>query len=154
MLDDHAAGGGEVAFQAIRLTLPPGRQVPDLPLRLPSGVELSLRRLKGRSIALVFCSPRSEPSMDHLEYVREVGRGEGAPIVIGVCDTESSERVAEIVEERRIPFLVLADPGQRIASVFGVWCWPATIWIGPDQVVEAVDFGGAAAASKGEPEGY
>ncbi len=59
--------------------------------------------------------------------------------VIAVGDGEGPERVAELVEEREFPFLVLADPDRLVSRAFGVWCWPATVWIRTDGRIEAID---------------
>jgi peroxiredoxin len=68
-------------------------------------------------------------------------RRESAPLIIAIGDGESPEQAAEIAKERNLPYLVLADPDRLVSRAFGVWCWPATVWIRADQRVEAVDFG-------------
>jgi peroxiredoxin len=148
-IDKHAKAGGEVAMNPIRLAIGLNERPPDVPLRLADGSELSLRRLKGRPIALTFWTSRSEPSLDHLEFLREMQmtRGRGAPVTIAVGDGESPERVARILKEKEFPFLLLPDPDRRVSRMFGVWCWPCTVWIRPDQRVEAIDFGAAPPAT-------
>jgi peroxiredoxin len=141
-LDKHAEPGGEVEAVPIRVAARLNRRPPDVPLRLEDGSELSLRRLKGRPVALTFWTPRSRPSIDHLELLGEMCRrgGAEAPLVIAVGNG-GREPAAEAVRARRLPFPILADADGRISRIFGVWCWPTTIWIRPDQRVEAVDFG-------------
>jgi peroxiredoxin len=154
-IDKYAKAGGEVALHPIRLAIGLNERPPDVPLRLADGSELSIRRLKGRPIALTFWTSRSEPRLDHLEFLRDVQmtRGRGAPVTIAIGDGESPERVAEIVKEKGFPFLVLPDPNRRVSRMFGVWCWPCTVWIRPDQRVEAIDFGAAPPATpSGKPQ--
>lgn len=158
-IDKHAKAGGEVALNPIRLAIRLNDRPPDVPLRLADGSELSLRRVKGRPLALTFWTSRSEPSLDHLEFLRDMQttRGRSAPVTIAVGDGESPDRVAEVAKERRLPFLVLPDPDRRVSRMFGVWCWPCTVWIRPDQRVEAIDFGVAPAATtpgRVRPHGY
>lgn len=150
-VEKHTTRDGEVASIAIRLAVEPGSRPPDVPLRLTDGSELSLRRLRGRPLALTFYTTRSEPSLDHLEFLRDLAasRGSRAPLVIAVGDGETHDRAAELAKERQLPFAVLADPDRLISRRFGVWCWPATVWIRADQVIEAIDFGSAAPASTG-----
>lgn len=142
-IDRYAEGGGEIAAHPIGLAVRVNQRPPDLPLPLPDGSELSLRRLKGRPVVLAFWTPRSGPSVAHLELLRDLPAADGyqAPLVVAVCDGEGPERVEELVGHRRLPFLVLPDPDRRIARQFGVWCWPATVWIRPDQRIEAIDLG-------------
>jgi peroxiredoxin len=142
-LDKYATGGGEIAVVPIRLSIRLGERPPDVPLRLGGGSELSLGRLNGLPVALAFWTRLSEPSLDQLEYLRYVHatRRESAPLIIAIGDGESPEQAAEIAKERNLPYLVLADPDRLVSRAFGVWCWPATVWIRADQRVEAVDFG-------------
>ncbi|MGH2555647.1 MAG: redoxin domain-containing protein, partial [Actinomycetota bacterium] len=154
-IDKHAKASGEVALNPIRLAIGLNDRPPDVPLRLADGSELSLRRLKGRPLALTFWTSRSEPSLDHLEFLRDLHttRGRWAPVTIAVGDGESPDRVARIVKEKELPFLVLPDPDRRVSRMFGVWCWPCTVWIRPDQRVEAIDFGAAPpATAPGRPQ--
>jgi peroxiredoxin len=152
-LDKHAKEGGEIATIPIRLSIGLGQRPPDVPLRLADGSELSLRRLKGRPLAIVFCTTRSEPSLTQLDVLRDVhlSRGSKGPLTIAIGDGESRERVALIAKEKDLPFLLLAEPDRRISRAFGVWCWPATVWIRPDQVVEAIDFGVTASPTPAYP---
>jgi hypothetical protein len=142
-LGKHAVSGGKIARHALRLAIQVGQRPPDALLRLADGRELSLRRLKGRSMALTFWSSRSEPSLEQLELLRGVaeGMGDRAPIIIAVGDGEGDEHVAELVRDREFPFLVLPDPDRGLSRHFGVWCWPSTIWITEDQRIEAIDLG-------------
>jgi peroxiredoxin len=154
-LGKHAKAGGEIATIPIRLAVRLGEPPPDVPLRL-GGSELSLRRLKGRAVALGFYTRRSGPSLDHLEFLRDVAStgGKRSPLVVAVGDGESAERVAEVVKQRELPFLVLPDPDRLLSRAFGVWCWPATVWIRPDLKVEAVDFGSSASPASVPPSDY
>lgn len=143
VLDGHATAGGEVAVHPIGLAVRVGDRPPDVPLRLPDGSELSLRRLRGRGVVVTFWTSRSAPSLDQLDVLRDLSAtlGDSAPLVVAVGDGEPADRVAAVVKERRLPFLVLPDPDHRLSRAFGVWCWPATVWIRPDLRVEAIDLG-------------
>lgn len=161
-IDRYAEAGGRIAPHPIGLAVRVNDRPPDLPLGLPDGGELSLRRLGGRPVVLAFWTPRSEPSVAHLELLRDLpppaaGR-DGDPLVVAVCDGEGPDRVAELVRDRRLPFLVLPDPDRRIARAFGVWCWPATVWVRADQRIEAIDLGTpagpAASAAPAGPASY
>jgi hypothetical protein len=134
--------GAELATQPIAFAVRPGLRPPDVPIRLPDGSELSLLRFKGRGLALAFYTSRSEPSIEHLDLLREVGNGgEEGPLVIAIGDGETWEDVAALVEARRLPFLVVADADRLVARSFGIWAWPVTVWIRPDQRIEAIDIG-------------
>ena len=154
-LGRYAKGEGRVTTVPIRLAVRVGDRPPDVPLRIPGGSDLSLRRLRGRPIVLTFWTSRSEPSLDHLEALRDLAsaRGSRAPLMIAIGDGETPERAAEVARERALPFVVLADPDRFVSRTFGVWCWPATLWIRPDLRIEAVDFGAATGPSVAPPPG-
>lgn len=145
-LNKFARPGGEIVAQPIRVSPRLGERPPDVGFRLGDGAELSLRRLRGRPLALTFWTSRSEPSLDQLEFLREfhARAGHSAPLTIAVGSGETPERVGELAREQEFPFVMLPDPDQRITRAFGVWCWPSTVWIRADQRVEAIDIGAAA----------
>jgi peroxiredoxin len=150
---DVGEGGheAELATQPITFAVRPGLRPPDVPIRLPDGSELSLLRFKGRGLAVVFYTYRSEPSIEHLETLREVGDGgEEGPLVIAIGDGEAWDAVAALVEERRLPFLVVADADRLVARSFGIWAWPVTVWIRPDQRIEAIDIGAIGVSGTGQ----
>jgi peroxiredoxin len=143
---EHAVPGGRVAAQPVTLAVRPGSRVPDVLLPLAHGSELSLRRLRGRPAVVVFWTSRSAPSIEHLCALRDrhaAGAGP-APLTIAVGDGETADEAERVAKDHRLPFVVLPDPGRRIASAFGVWCWPATVLVGADGRVESVDLGASA----------
>jgi hypothetical protein len=103
--------------------------------------------LSGRPTVLRFFTARSERSVASLEELVAVHHS-GATVV-AVCDGGSGDDVGRLVGDR-YPFLVVPDEDRGIARAFGVWCWPTTVWIRPDQRVEAVDLGAVAPATAGD----
>jgi hypothetical protein len=149
-LVEHGGGGGAVSGQPIAIAVQPGTLPPELPIRLPDGRELTLRRLAGRPVLIEFVHLASGASLEHLEH-RTGARSatEGAePFVVVICDGATQARVDELLARARYPFVVLADPDRRISSRFGVWCWPARVHIGPRGRVESVTFGARTAPEK------
>ena len=151
-LKQHAARGGRVSWQPLRLGVVAGDTPPEFPFRIARGAELSLRRLRGRRVALAFWTSWSDPSVEQLrEFARahEATRGVG-PLVLAIGDGEMHERAAEVAKEEGLPFPVLPDPDREISRRFGVGCWPTTVWIGPTMRVESVNFGLSAVADRPE----
>ncbi len=151
-LKQHATGGGRVSFQPLRLGVAAGDTPPEFLFRIGRGAELSMRRLRGRRVALTFWTSWSDPSVEQLrEFARayEATRGVG-PLVLAIGEGETEERAAQIAKEEGLPFPVLPDPDREISRRFGVGCWPTTVWIGPTMRVEAVNFGLTAVADRPE----
>jgi peroxiredoxin len=144
-LADHAGPEREVSVHPVRLSLRVGDRAPDFPVRLPDGRELSLRRFSGRRVVLTFFTPRSQPSVDHLAQMTSAASPDRriGPLVIAVADGSSWSRVEELVREKGSSVVILPDPERQISSMFGVWCWPATVRIDANGRVEGIDVGAA-----------
>jgi hypothetical protein len=67
-----------------------------------------------------------------------------------VGDGEPPDRAEELARAEGFPFALIPDPDRAISSRFGVGVWPSTIWIGPDQRVEAVSLGLTSVGGDGE----
>jgi peroxiredoxin len=151
-LQEHAERGGRVSWQPVRLGVVVGDLPPEFPFRIGRGAELSLRRLRGRRVALSFWTSWCEPSIEQLrEFSRAYESSGGAgPLVLAVGDGESADRAAELAHVEDLPFPLLPDPEREISRRFGVGCWPSTVWIGTTMRIDAVNFGLTALA---EPAG-
>jgi peroxiredoxin len=147
-LQEYAERGGRVSWQPLGLGVAAGDTPPDFPFQMGRGAEISLRRLRGRRLAVSFWTSWSEPSIAQLREFSHAykARGDAGPIVLAVGDGESADRSAEMAHAENLPFPVLPDPGRKISRRFGVGCWPSTAWIGTTMRVEAVNFGLTAVA--------
>jgi hypothetical protein len=103
---------------------------------------LRVRRLAGRPTVLRFFTARSERSVASLAELAALH--DSGTTVVAIGDGASVEEIGRLVGEREYPFLVVADEDRLVSRAFGVWCWPTTVWIRPDQRVEAVDLGAVA----------
>jgi hypothetical protein len=142
-LEEYAEPTGEVSWQALRLGVSTGDRAPEFAFPLEVGGDFSLRRLRGRRVALAFLDLRSEPSVEHLRHLRRAYEraGRAAPVLLAIGDGEGPDQVSEVARAERLPFPLLPDPERSISKRYGVGCWPVTVWIRPDMRVEAVDFG-------------
>jgi hypothetical protein len=61
--------------------------------------------------------------------------------VFAIGDGESPKQVTELANREQLPFPLIPDPARLIARRYGVYCWPATVQVGPDGRVEAADLG-------------
>jgi peroxiredoxin len=151
-LKQHATAGGRVSWQLLRMGVAAGDTPPEFLFRIGRGAELSMRRMRGRRVAVTFWAGWCDPSMEQLrEFARayEATRGDG-PLVLAVGDGEDEHRAAQVAKEEGLPFPVLPDPDRAISRRFGVGCWPSTVWIGPTMRVEAVNFGLTAVAERSD----
>lgn len=151
-LDKHAEEGSRVSRHPLRTAVRQGGRSPDFPIGLLGGAELSVRRLQGRDVLLVFWSSRSEPSVRHVHDLARLmsARNGSETVVVAVGDGETADAVQALARREPLPFPVLPDPQRVIASRFGISCWPTTILVGPDQRIHAIELGATAGRSRSE----
>lgn len=142
-LSEYAKPDGRLWWQPLRLGVGAGDLAPEFPFRLGGGAELSLRRMRGRPVALTFWSGWCEPSLEQLRELRrasEAASGRG-PMILAIGDGESADSVSRIACEEKLPFAMIPDPAREISRRFVVSLWPSTVWIGANMRVEAVSLG-------------
>jgi peroxiredoxin len=49
--------------------------------------------------------------------------------------------LAEVRKQYNLTFPMIHDPGQRVAARYGVHCWPTTVSINPEGIVDRIQFG-------------
>ena len=142
-LSRHAEPGGKVSWQPLRLGVVAGDAPPEFPFRPGGGAELSLRRLRGHRVALVFFTLASDPSLQQLRDLARAHEASGGrgPMVLAIGDGVAAQEAGEMAKRMELPFPVIPDPDRSISHRFGVGCYPTLVWIGSNMRVEAVDFG-------------
>lgn len=105
--------------------------------------ELTLRKLAGRPVIVVFWRSTSAPS---LEVVRDMTAAPphqawtGA-VVLAINDGESREVAEKAAVEARLMATVVPDPTQSISRAYGVSAWPTVVFLDGHGVVRAVHYG-------------
>jgi peroxiredoxin len=136
-------------------TAPPKLQRLNVRLRQPApnflfeysaGRELTLSKLKGRRVALVFWHSSSAPSMQAIKAVLPAKNGAPPPLVLAINDGESPEHAHRVLEEKKTSAIAVADPGRKIATAYGVSVWPTIVSIDPSGIISGIQFGYAEAA--------
>src|SRR5262249_47013343 len=77
-----------------------------------------------------------------LQRLHEAGDQPGLAI-LAVNGGEERTLLAEVRRQHKLSFTLIHDPGQRIARLYGVQCWPTTLAINPDGIVDRIQFGAA-----------
>jgi peroxiredoxin len=104
---------------------------------------LAMRRLRGRQILLNFWQSWSAPcikELRRLQLLHEAG-GERAPVIVAVNGGEAREAIAEVRRQHKLTFALVPDADQRLARLYGVACWPTTVAINEEGIVNRVQFG-------------
>ncbi len=142
-IDAHALGGRSVPSRALRPGLRIGDRAPRILVRDDRGEQLALQKLRGHSVHLAFWQSWSAPCLRELRRLEARGRAErgGAPVIVAVNGGEPAHALAEVRRAHGLTFALVPDPSRRLARELGVHCWPTTLTIDPDGIVEHVQVG-------------
>jgi peroxiredoxin len=127
----------------LRLAVQPGEPALDATFADDRGQILALRRLLGKCVMLLFWQSWSLPcvkEMRRLQQLQNAG-GEHPPLIVAVNGGEGRDAIAEFRRQYQPTIMLVPDPDQRIAELYGVACWPTTVSINPDGIVDRVQFG-------------
>jgi len=133
-----SGGRVEATFKPMGLRI--GQPPPNFQFELAPGQGITLRKLTGREIALVFWKTKSKQSVELLhEMQRSAGGGDRrGPLVIGINDGEPTNRDGATGNGSPIN---VPDPLRQISSAYGINTWPTTIWIDKLGAVGAIRLG-------------
>jgi peroxiredoxin len=124
-----------------------GHAAPNFLFEFARGSALTLSKLQGKSVMLVFWRSSSQPS---LEAIRELQNGDGTTektIVLAINDGESSTAARRALKQAKLSATLVADPKREISSSYGVRMWPTIISIDASGQIDAIRYGHSAAAS-------
>jgi peroxiredoxin len=122
---------------AIRTEQPP----PNFLFEYAPGYQLTLRKLSGKRVVLVFWRSCSQPSIDAVQQLQRPVKGREQAVVLAINDGEDREVAKRVAAEHRILSLV-TDPKRGISRAYRVSVWPTIVFIDPLGVTREVRYGG------------
>jgi peroxiredoxin len=127
----------------VTLALRPGDPGPELQFRDTSGERFGLHRLLGKRVLLNFWQSWSAPCVRELRRLQELQDqfGRDAPFVAAFCGDREPKSLERLRHEHRLSFPLVHDAHQQLARLFKVRCWPTTVSINEDGIVDHVQFG-------------
>lgn len=155
------------AAEALRRVLVPGRlprvtlvstgirlghAPPNFMFSHAAGSDLTLRKLLGRPVILVFWRSASAPSIEAVGAV-STSAPHGAwrnAVVLAVNDGESRETAEKAAAAAKITANVVFDPARAISRAYGISAWPTVVYLDARGVVREVRQGRGAV--EGEPD--
>jgi peroxiredoxin len=142
-LDEHLLPSQLRSPLPLRLTVQPGERALDATFEDAQGRVLAVRRLRGRQILLNFWQSWSAPCIKELRRLQLLHEadGERTPVIVAVNGGEAREAIAEVRRQHKLTFALVPDADQRIARLYGVACWPTTVAINQEGIIERVQFG-------------
>ena len=124
----------------LRLNATLGQPAPNFLFQYTSGHQLTLSKLKGRTVALVFWRSHSAPSMQAIGAALQAKNG-AQPLVLAINDGETAEHAHRALSQAKLSAILVADPGRNIASAYGVSAWPTIVSIDASGIISGIQFG-------------
>ncbi len=126
----------------LRLPLKVGLRAPNFVFEYSAGRELTLRKLTGRRVVLLFLKRSSKPSMDTLATLQKAfaqARAQ-APILLAIDASDSSSRATKAASDHASVVLV-PDPNRQISAAYGISVWPTTIVLDAQGTIRDIHYG-------------
>jgi len=142
-LDEHLISGSQPRSRVLRLAVKPGDRALDVPLDYVQRRRAGPGRAHGQRVLLVFWKSWSTPCIRELRRLQRLHdqAGQQGTVILAINDGEDPLRVAEIRREHGFTFKLIPDRRRRICQRYRVHCWPTTVSIDEEGLVDRVHFG-------------
>ena len=107
--------------------------------------ELTLRKVAGRPVKVVFWKTSSEPSIDAVRSLQPASGDSSneAPVILAVNDGETAEAARAAATANHLSATIVPDPDRKIAAAYGVKIWPTIVSIDASGSVSGIMYGQA-----------
>jgi len=107
------------------------------------GAEVTLRKLIGRPVTLIFWNSASKPSIDAVLQLQgmESDGSKDKPVTLAINDGESVESARKAAYANKISATIVPDPERKISRAYGVSVWPTIVSVDDSGVVSGVQYG-------------
>ena len=135
-----------------------GQRPPNFLFEYAEGREVTLRKVGGRAVALVFWRSTVRQSLEQIRLLDRLAAQsrKSGYLVLAINDGEPTEVVKRVAAEQKMSATVVPDPARQISLAYGVSTWPTTVWIdelGAVRTIRLGDFGGDVSGSPFEQRG-
>jgi peroxiredoxin len=154
-LDEHLTPAAAPRSRPLRLDVSAGAPAPDAIFQDHQGDGFALHRMRGEEVLLNFWQAWSAPCIKELVRLQALQSPDDRPVprVIAFHGGPDGKVLDKIAKQHGLTFSLVQDTDQRIARQFGVRCWPTTLSLGHDGIVNHVQFGMASEHARPHPKG-
>jgi cytochrome c biogenesis protein CcmG/thiol:disulfide interchange protein DsbE len=126
-----------------------GSMAPDFALTDLDGNPIRLSDLRGRPVVLNFWASWCGPCVEEFPLLRDAAERHAADglVVIGVVFQDRSAAARDFMARNGGTWQVAMDPGERVASAYGILGPPETYFIDREGIIEARHIGQFSASS-------
>jgi peroxiredoxin len=139
----HLSGGGRFAPRLLQSTLRVGQPIPNFLLGQSPGNEVTVRKLVGRPVLVVFWKSSSQASIDTVVDLQNAlsNTAPQTTVLLAICDGEPLEAARQAAGQHGITALLVPDPDRDIAQACGITVWPTTVFVDSSGLVSNVRYG-------------
>ncbi|MEO5579346.1 MAG: redoxin family protein, partial [Gemmatimonadaceae bacterium] len=106
-----------------------GRRPPNFLFGYAPGREVTLRKIAGQPVKLVFWRSSSKQSIDMARDVKRSDEEGAAQLVLAINDGDPTDRASAVAAEHKFSAILVTDPAREISLAYGVNTWPTTVSI-------------------------
>jgi peroxiredoxin len=142
ILRTHLLTGGLYSPHFIQSPLRIGQKTPNFLFESAAGQQLTLRKLAGRGVTLIFYKNSVPASLEAVQDLpSSSSTTEDTGILLAISDGESAESASRTAKEHAFKATVIPDPLHEISSAYGINIWPTMILLNEQGVVTGVHYG-------------
>jgi peroxiredoxin len=106
-----------------------GHSPPNFIFEHAPGAEVTLRKIVGRPVTIIFWNSASKPSIDAVIRLQRAHGDDSTkrPVVLAVNDGESADVARRVAQENKMSATVVPDPERQISRAYGVSVWPTVV---------------------------
>ena len=118
-----------------------GQPPPNFLFEYVPGRELTLRKIAGRPVILVFWRSSSKQSIEAVGDLAQKYPGGEGPLVLAINDGEDADLARSLAAGYRSSAIVVTDAARSISLAYGVNTWPTVVSIDALGLVAAIHHG-------------
>jgi peroxiredoxin len=143
-LKKSLAASGPLQLGMLSSNLKIGQAPPNFLFDHAPGHELTLRKLAGRAVTLVFWKSSSRPSIEAVRDQQQThAKQSQGPVVLAINDGEAPDLARRVASENALSATIVTDPQREIALAYGVILWPTIVLMDAFGLVTGVRYGRA-----------
>ncbi|HYM06952.1 MAG TPA: TlpA disulfide reductase family protein, partial [Terriglobales bacterium] len=141
-LRDSLVTGAEIYPKFPSSPLQTGERSPNFEFEFPAGQQLTLRKLAGKPVVLVFFKRASAPSVETIRNLHGLLRqGVGPAVIVAIDDGDDGQFARGLAAGEEGDIIVVPDPDRQISLAYRITVWPTIVFLDAEGLVRDVRFG-------------
>lgn len=130
---------GDDSAQSAPLT---GSAAPEFSLQTLDGKDVLSSQFRGKPVLINFWATWCGPCEEEMPLIQKAADQYGQNlIVLGINDDETADQVRTFVQQHRLSFHILMDPGSKVTDLYQVRGFPTTYFVNAQGKIQAIQIG-------------